>query len=81
MNPKLVYIEDMVREVIPDFRQNNLNLSINEKNEVIIHLVTVCYTEPEAWKYRLRLKIIQKLKLFGLINFYHYKLDIDIRKR
>lgn len=79
MNPKLEYIEELVRNNISDELKKTLNFTLNENNVVLINVkYETLDMVPSLWGQFIRRRIVETLYSFGLRVNEDYKIETEI---
>lgn len=79
MNPKLEYIEELVRNNISDELKHTLNFTLNENNVVLINVkYETLDMVPSLWGQFIRRRIVETLYSFGLRVNEDYKIETEI---
>ncbi len=79
MNPKLEYIEELVRNNISDELKHTLNFTLNENNVVLINVkYETLDMVPSVWGQIIRRRIVETLYSFGMRVNEDYKIETDI---
>jgi hypothetical protein len=79
MNPKLEYIEELVRNNISDELKHTLNFTLNENNVVLINVkYETLDMVPSLWGQVIRRRIVETLYSFGLRVNEDYKIETEI---
>lgn len=79
MNPKLEYIEELVRNNISDELKHTLNFTLNENNVVLINVkYETLDMVPSVWGQIIRRRIVETLYSFGLRVNEDYKIETEI---
>ena len=79
MNPKLEYIEELVRNNISDELKHTLNFTLNENNVVLINVkYETLDMVPSLWGQFIRRRIVETLYSFGLRVNEDYIVETDI---
>ncbi len=79
MNPKLEYIEELVRNNISDELKHTLNFTLNENNVVLINVkYETLDMVPSLWGQFIRRRIVETLYSFGLRVNEDYKVETEI---
>ena len=79
MNPKLEYIEELVRNNISDELKHTLNFTLNENNVVLINVkYETLDMVPSVWGQIIRRRIVETLYSFGMRVNEDYKKETEI---
>lgn len=79
MNPKLEYIEELVRNNISDELKHTLNFTLNENNVVLINVkYETLDMVPSLWGQFIRRRIVETLYSFGLRVNEDYIVETEI---
>jgi hypothetical protein len=81
VNPKLEYIEDLVRNSFSeDIKKTlTLNFKLNKNNVVVINVKYNTLTIiPSLWEVTIHRRIVEKLYSFGIRVNEDYKIETDI---
>lgn len=79
MNPKLEYIEELVRNNISDELKKTLNFTLNENNVVLINVkYETLNTVPSLWGQYIRRRIVETLYTFGMKVHEDYQINTEI---
>ncbi len=79
MNPKLEYIEELVRNNISDELKHTLNFTLNENNVVLINVkYETLDMVPSLFGQFIRRRIVETLYSFGLRVNEDYKVETEI---
>jgi hypothetical protein len=79
MNPKLEYIEELVRNNISDELKHTLNFTLNENNVVLINVkYETLDMVPSVWGQIIRRRIVETLYSFGMRVNEDYKIETEI---
>lgn len=82
MNPKLEYIEDLVKNNISDELKKTLNFTLNENNVVVINVkYKTLDMVPSLWGQIIRIRIVEILYSFGMRVDEDYKIETEISWR
>lgn len=78
MNVKLLYIEHIIRDCFPDFRQECLRFSIVDGIVVISFNMGVKIANPQEIKSKIQQRIKEKLTAYGLSESVDYRMEIKV---
>ena len=82
VNPKLEYIEELVRNNIGDEFKKTLNFTLNENNVVLINVkYETLDMVPSLWGQFIRRRIVEILYSFGMRVNEDYKIETEISWR
>ena len=74
MNVKLLYIEHIIRDCFPDFRQECLRFSIVD----VSFNMGVKIANPQEIKSKIQQRIKEKLTAYGLSESVDYRMEIKV---
>ena len=79
VNPKLEYIEELVRNNIGDEFKKTLNFTLNENNVVLINVkYETLDMVPSLWGQFIRRRIVEILYSFGMRVNEDYEIETEI---
>ena len=78
VNPKLEYIEDLVKNNISDELKKTLNFTLNENNVVLINVkYETLDMVPSLWGQFIRRRIVETLHTFGMKVHEDYEIETE----
>lgn len=78
MNVKLLYIEHIIRDCFPDFRQVCLRFSIVDGIVIVSFNMGVKIANPQEIKSKIQQRIKEKLTAYGLSESVDYRMEIKV---